>query len=281
MQAGTHPFFLALHAWPVIWLVDLLRYLVPAGLAALALIVLPRRWRSRRSVRQLVPAAGQRRREFGRSMITVLIFSANGALIFAGAQAGALRLYTDVAARGWAYLGGSVAALVVAHDTWFYWTHRWLHQPHMFRWSHRTHHRSVAPTPWAAYSFAPAEAVVQALFLTLMLLVLPLHPLAIFVFLVHMIVRNVLGHAGVELMPRAWLAGWWGRWFTTTLHHDLHHASGRSNYGLYFRWWDRRCGTEHPMYQARLDALVRGLHPPAGPAGTSGACAAGLPSGRG
>ena len=99
----------------------------------------------------------------------------------------------------------------------------------------------------------------QAVFLTLILLVLPVHPLAIFVFLAHMIVRNVLGHAGVELMPRAWLAGWWGRWLTTTLHHDLHHAQGRHNYGLYFTWRDRIGGTEHPEYRERLGRLVDGL----------------------
>jgi sterol desaturase/sphingolipid hydroxylase (fatty acid hydroxylase superfamily) len=75
-----------------------------------------------------------------------------------------------------------------------------------------------------------------------------------------MIVRNVLGHAGVELLPRSWLAGWWGRWFTTTLHHDLHHAHGRLNYGLYFTFWDRLCGTEHPDYRRRLLQLAdRGL----------------------
>src|SRR6185436_6693341 len=103
MQADTCPFELALQAWPVIWLVDLLRYLVPAALVALALALLPGHWRSRRSVQEHVPAPGQRRREFLNSMLTVLIFSANGALIFAGAKAGVLRLYTDVAERGWTY----------------------------------------------------------------------------------------------------------------------------------------------------------------------------------
>jgi lathosterol oxidase len=104
----------------------------------------------------------------------------------------------------------------------------------------------------------PWFAALQAVFLPLTLLVLPLHPTVIFVFLAYMIVRNVLGHAGVELMPRSWLGGWWGRWFTTTLHHDLHHAGGRFNYGLYFTFWDRLCGTEHPQYQARLLALAGG-----------------------
>jgi sterol desaturase/sphingolipid hydroxylase (fatty acid hydroxylase superfamily) len=256
MPTSPCAFQLALHAWPAIWLADLLRYLVPAAIVALLITWLPVAWRSRRNVQAQAPYAGQRRREFMNSMLTVLIFSANGALIFAGVKAGVLRLYVDLAERGWLYARVSLIVLVVAHDGWFYWTHRLLHHRWVFRWAHRTHHRSVAPTPWAAYSFAAAEAVVQALFLALILLVLPLHPAVIFVFLLHMIVRNVLGHAGVELLPRAWLAGWWGRWFTTTLHHDLHHAEGRHNYGLYFVWWDRVGGTEHPEYRSRLRRFV-------------------------
>jgi Delta7-sterol 5-desaturase len=259
MPSAPCPFDLALQAWPAIWWADLLRYLIPAGALALLVAVLPRRWRARRSVRTRQPDAGQRRREFLRSMSTVLIFSANGALIVAGIQAGMLRVYTDFSARGWVYAAASGIVLLLAHDAWFYWTHRLLHRHLVFRWAHAAHHRSQAPTPWAAYSFAPAEAVVQAVFLPLILLVLPLHPAVIFVFLVHMIVRNVLGHAGVELLPRAWLAGWWGRWLTTTLHHDLHHAHGRHNYGFYFTWWDRLCGTEHPEYRPRLAALVAAM----------------------
>jgi sterol desaturase/sphingolipid hydroxylase (fatty acid hydroxylase superfamily) len=68
----------------------------------------------------------------------------------------------------------------------------------------------------------------------------------IFAFLAHMIVRNVLGHAGVELLPHRWLAGWWGRWLMTTQHHDLHHAQARHDFDPYFAWWDRICGTEQP-----------------------------------
>ncbi|MGR4869302.1 sterol desaturase family protein [Variovorax sp. LARHSF232] len=252
----TCPFAFALQAWPAIWLGDLLRYLVPASFAALLIAGLPLAWRRRRQVRARGPLPGQRWREFGYSMVTVLIFSANGALIGAGAKAGVLRLYIDFARHGWPYAVASLAVLVVAHDAWFYWTHRLLHQRWLFRWTHHTHHRSLAPTPWAAYSFAPAEAVVQAVFLSAMLLVLPLHPAVILAFLTHMIVRNVLGHAGLELMPRTWLGGWWGRWLTTTLHHDMHHAFGRCNYGLYFTWWDRLCRTEHPAYRERLRQVV-------------------------
>jgi Delta7-sterol 5-desaturase len=257
MTDSDCPIQLAIQAWPLILLADALRYLLPASSVALLLLLLPERWRRLRTVRSRQPAHGQRRRELANSLLTVVVFSLNGALIFAGIKADVLLVYSDWKAHGNLYAAASLVLLVLAHDTWFYWTHRLMHRPTLFRWLHLTHHRSVAPTPWAAYSFAVGEAVVQAVFLPLILLVLPLHPAVIFVFLTHMIVRNVLGHAGVDIVPRAWLAGWWGRWLTTTLHHDLHHAQGQHNFGLYFRWWDQLRKTEHPEYPAKLEQFLQ------------------------
>jgi sterol desaturase/sphingolipid hydroxylase (fatty acid hydroxylase superfamily) len=34
----------------------------------------------------------------------------------------------------------------------------------------------------------------------------------------------------------------------------VRHAQGGWNYGLYFTWWDRWMGTEHPDYLARFAA---------------------------
>ena len=33
------------------------------------------------------------------------------------------------------------------------------------------------------------------------------------------------------------------------------HAS-RYNYGLYFRWWDKMMGTEHPDYRRKFESIV-------------------------
>ena len=96
----------------------------------------------------------------------------------------------------------------------------------------------------------------QAVFLPLVLMVIPVHQAILFLWMAWMVARNVMGHGGTELLPRTWLAGWWGRWCTTTLHHEMHHAYGHFNYGLYFVWWDRWCGTEHPDYRRRLTELV-------------------------
>jgi sterol desaturase/sphingolipid hydroxylase (fatty acid hydroxylase superfamily) len=261
MQAVLQFLPTTLSAWPTIWFVDLLRYLIPASVLAGALPLIPAAWKQRRQVQDHAPIRHQRRREFLYSMSTVLIFSMVGATVFLGVQAGWFSVYLAPRERGWGYLVLSLPLLIVLHDAWFYWTHRLLHHGRLFRWTHRTHHRSVAPTPWTAYAFAPTESLVQASFLPAVLMAVPAHPAVIFLFTAHMVVRNVIGHGGIEILPRSWLAGWWGRWFTTTLHHDMHHAHGRCNYGLYFVWWDRWCGTEHPLYRQRLHALIQRISP--------------------
>ena len=69
--------------------------------------------------------------------------------------------------------------------------------------------------------------------------------------------RNARGHAGFELHPRWWLATPLTRWINTTTHHDLHHSGGfNRNYGLYFTWWDKWMGTEHPQYAERFHDVV-------------------------
>lgn len=243
-------------AWPVIWLMDLARYLMGAALIVAVLDLASAGWLSRRLVRIRRLAEGQQLREFARSMRTVLIFSLVGTSVLVGYQLGLSKIYFAPDQYGWAWLVGSFFLFIVLHDAWFYWTHRLMHHPRVFPGFHRTHHLSVAPTPWTAYSFSATEALVQALYLPVVLLVLPTHQVVIFLWMAWMVLRNVMGHSGTELLPRAWLAGWWGRWLTTTLHHEMHHAYGRYNYGLYFVWWDRWGGTEHPEYRQRLAALV-------------------------
>ncbi|MEZ0309262.1 MAG: sterol desaturase family protein [Ramlibacter sp.] len=246
-------------AWPFIWFMDLMRYLV--GVAAIVAIVdlASAGWLRRRLVRIRTLGDGQKQLEFARSMRTVLIFSLVGTCVWVGYHLGLSKLYFEADQYGWAWLVASFFVFIVLHDAWFYWTHRLLHKPRLFHWSHRTHHFSVAPTPWTAYSFSASEALVQALYLPVVLLIVPAHQAVLFLWMIWMVLRNVMGHSGIELLPRSWLAGWWGRWLTTTLHHEMHHAYGGVNYGLYFTWWDRWCGTEHPEYRQRLQDLIRGM----------------------
>lgn len=247
--------------WPPILAMDFTRYLLAAVGVSVALALASQAYVAGRRVRTREPAIGQRRHEITHSLVATVIFSLVGFGIYVGQSAGIFRIYSDMTQHSLVYLLGTFALILLAHDSYFYWTHRWAHRPGIFRWLHRVHHVSVAPTQWAAYSFSAGEALMQAGFLPLFLLAVPTHTSVLFAWMVFQVTRNAMGHCGVELLPRSWLASWWGRWCTTTLHHDMHHAGGRYHYSLYFTWWDRWCGTEHPEYRERLAQLVRTMKP--------------------
>jgi Delta7-sterol 5-desaturase len=245
--------------WPAIFAFDLGRYLLTAIVFTIVLGLIPPAVLALRRVRERLPTTNQRRHELWHSVRAAIVFSLVGLGVYHGAQHGLFRIYSDVTHYGWLYWAASLVLVIVAHDAYFYWAHRWMHRPSVFRRVHRTHHLSVAPTQWAAYSFSTGEAALQAGFLPLFLLLVPAHTTVLFIWMAHQVVRNVAGHCGVELEPKDWLAAWWGRWFTTTLHHDMHHEHGRYNYALYFTWWDRWCGTEHPYYRGRLARFVSAI----------------------
>jgi Delta7-sterol 5-desaturase len=233
---------------------DLLRYTLAAGAVWVVVDVLfARRLLSRRIL------DGQRRpnqigREITYSLSTVVIFAANGLMIWLLHRAGHLKLYDNMGTLGWVWWAFSLVSIAVVHDAYFYWTHRLMHRPSLFRWVHARHHASVHPTPWATYAFHPLDAAIQASFLPLYLLVVPTHASVVGLFLLHMIVRNAVGHCAHELLPwQATRAGWL-RWITPVSHHHFHHARNRGNFGLYFTWWDRWCGTEDGDYLRNGDA---------------------------
>lgn len=246
-----------LEVWPIIYLWDTGRYLVAAGALALLLAGLTAVGVRLRRIQDRRPSRADLRREILTSLRTALLFSLIGFfVIYLGARAGLFTLYGDFSQAGWGYLLLSLAGMLVLHDAYFYWTHRLMHHPRLFRWFHHTHHLSRTPTAFAAYAFAVPEALVQAAFMPLYLLFVPMHEAGLAAFMVIMILRNVMGHAGIELHPRGWVDAAWLGWISTTTHHDLHHAVGRYNYGLYFTWWDRWMGTEHPDYRARFRAVT-------------------------
>ena len=165
---------------------------------------------------------------------------------------------------GWTYFLASVALIVLIHDTYFYWTHRLMHHPRLFRLMHRTHHLSINPSPWAAYSFSPWEAFVQAGIAPLVLFTLPTHPLAFSIFMLWQISFNVLGHCGYELFPTWFVRSWLGCILNTATHHAQHHETNRANFSLYFNLWDRLLGTNHDHYAQRFEEVVgQQSNPPA------------------
>lgn len=237
---------------------DFTRYVIAAGLMALVLLAAGG-WARRRRIQAGKQAnLADYRREFLSSLRTVFVFAFTTLTTLAMKETGFLR-FSDHFAWG-PFLAGFVL-MVLAHDAYFYWIHRAMHHRRLFRAMHLHHHLSRTPTPWTAYSFSVWEAMVEGAFVPLFLLGAALLGvdflgLTIVAFLNHQIARNVMGHSGTELMPCFWVDNPWTDWITSTTHHDLHHSDGRYNFGLYFTWWDRWMGTEHPRYKEVFREVV-------------------------
>lgn len=241
--------------WAEAYLVDLARYLIGVGIVVMVLAGPARRFSALHRIQQRRATARDRRRELARSLATVAVYATVALFTIEAIDRGWTRLYADAALHGWPWLLASVPLLLVAHDAYFYWAHRLMHQPRWFARMHRVHHLSRTPTPWAAYSFASGEALVMTLFVPAMLMLMPLHPGPLFVFLAIMILRNAMGHCGVEFHPVGWVDSPFDA-LTTVTHHDLHHQKFDGNYGLYFTWWDRWMGTELPGYKDAFRAAA-------------------------
>lgn len=204
----------------------------------------------------------------GSQVAREVVFSTAAMLIFLGVDIWVVffnpwsktNMYTSIDQYGWLYYGLVLFLTFAVHDTYFYWAHRLMHHPKLYARFHKVHHESADPTPFTAYSFHPLEAVMEGLAgaaLIPLYIVLPWHTSIPVVWGLGQIFFNVIGHLGYEVYP-----SWWHRvpvlnQKTTATHHYLHHQMVGGNYGLYFRWWDKLCGTEFKIYERKFDSLFQ------------------------
>lgn len=130
----------------------------------------------------------------------------------------------------------------------FYWIHRLLHWPPLYKIAHSLHHRNINVGPWSGISMHPIE---HALFYTnfLIHLVVPSHPLHL---MFHGYVQSthpVFSHSGFENLvikdnPQLRM----GVFF-----HQLHHRYFECNYGTVEMPWDRWFGSYHDGTAAATD----------------------------
>lgn len=233
-----------------------LRYFIFAGIAYLLFYGWKRNKWLRFKIQQRSPKVEAIDNEITYSMITIIIFAAViFALLFTPLR-NLTGIYTDFREHSIAYFFGSLVAVILLHDTYFYWTHRLLHWKKIFSFVHHIHHRSHNPTPLAAFSFHPLEALIQIGVLPLIAFTFPVHRIVIGIFGLYMITMNVIGHLGFEFFPKWFLKNKFFRWFNTSTHHNMHHHYGKGNYGLYFNIWDRLLRTNHRNYEKEFESVA-------------------------
>lgn len=235
----------------------LLRYLVIAGLAFVIFYILLKKRKSHQKIQLRFPGLSDYQREIIYSVITTVIFTLIGVLIL---SPNLLRpytlIYSDVGTYGVGYIFISFFLIIITHDTYFYWTHRAMHSKFGMKYIHLVHHKSTNPSPWAAFSFHPYEAIVEAGILLVVVFLFPVHIFSILMFMIFMTFYNVYGHLGWELYPRNFHRSIIGKWINTSVNHNQHHKKFDGNYGLYFLFWDRIMGTIREDYDTTFEEVT-------------------------
>ncbi|KAL4875729.1 putative C-4 methylsterol oxidase [Aspergillus karnatakaensis] len=127
-----------------------------------------------------------------------------------------------------------VALCVLLREIIFYYGHRALHHPLLYRYIHKTHHEFTTPIALAAQYCHPIEHVICNIApLSLPARVIGVHIVTFWLFIAGSLIQAVIAHCGYRAPA---LFGW------KPEVHDLHHELFTVNYGI-IGLWDRIHGT--------------------------------------
>ncbi|MBM3168899.1 MAG: sterol desaturase family protein [Bacteroidetes bacterium] len=233
-----------------------MRYLGIAGVVFLIFYVLLKKPMQHRRIQPLVQKWKNYRRDIGFSLLTVVLFATIASLVFVVWRP-YTQLFRDPLQYGWGYLVLSFPMMLLIHDAYFYWVHRIMHHPKLYKRIHHVHHLSTNPSPWTAYAFHPLEAILEAGIIPLIAFTLPVSQQALGYFLLFQFVYNVYGHLGYELYPKNFHKHWLGKWINTGTAHNQHHQYFHGNYGLYTLIWDRLFGTLRPDNPKKYEEVTK------------------------
>ncbi len=240
------------------YLILLLRYLIIAGSFFLIFYTIrPRRFLKLR-LQNKFPENKDYYREIAYSLLSFVFFALVVLIVFRTPVKKHTLIYDHISRYGWIYFGASIVFAIIIHDIYFYFTHRLMHHPAIFKAFHLVHHKSTNPSPWAAFAFHPLEAVVEAGILPVLVFVMPVNRYAILIFFLISTVINVYGHLGYEIYPAWLIRSKAGKWLNTSVSHNMHHKYFKGNYGFYTRIWDELFGTMNPDYHQVVDELFAG-----------------------
>lgn len=225
------------------WTNNLTRYFLIAGLTYMVFWKWGFRYFKDRFLYAKKPSQVDLRREIKYSVISTMIFLLPTVVIVSTGSYGWSKIYMKVADKGMTWYLLSFVVVFFLHDTYFYWTHRFMHLRKVYKYFHKTHHLSLSPSPLAAFAFHPLEAMVEAGLFLLIPLFLPVHWSVLVLFTLFSLFMNVYGHLGFNLFKPENLKKFPLNLLSHSTHHSWHHRFQRGNYGFYLQFWDRVMGT--------------------------------------
>jgi Delta7-sterol 5-desaturase len=194
-------------------------------------------------------------REMINTAISLAASSVLSCVVIYLATKGHTKIYLDINEHSIWIAILAFPTLLFFNDTWFYWIHRLMHHPKVYRFVHVEHHRSIVVNPYTSYSFHALEPILLTLWVVPAALLVPIYAPVLALVQVYGLYENIKSHLGYELFSKNFHASPL-RFLTTSTYHALHHTKYQGNYGLHFRFWDRLMGTELPQYKATFDEVV-------------------------
>lgn len=121
----------------------------------------------------------------------------------------------------WGVVKLAIAGLIA--EVWFYWCHRLLHTPHLYRRIHKRHHEWNKPITWATFYCHPVENLLgNWLTLALPLYVCQFSWYWAYAWITLSLYYSILSHAGPVIL--------WN--YTLCSDHDLHHRVHNRQFGI-------------------------------------------------
>ena len=163
------------------------------------------------------------------------------------------KLYFVISDYGFVWFFGQIICFMFILDFWFYVVHRIMHTKYIYSIVHKRHHLSTNPSPFAANSVHPFESIFDSIFIIFVSFFLPVHPLAIFIFVSISSIWNTIGHLGYEIFPKSVTQSMFGKYLNFPTVHNQHHKLFLYNFGYYTTIWDRIFDPLHP----RTDEILK------------------------
>jgi len=118
-------------------------------------------------------------------------------------------------------------------DTAFYWSHRFMHIPKIYKFCHKFHHTHLSPISWTSLYVHPGEFLIALLGIFILPVKLANANQNIASLYWSLIMLSLVSsHSGMKIPS-----------FLSAEHHDEHHRNPKKNFGSDIGVWDYICGT--------------------------------------
>lgn len=253
----TNPLIQYLLLFLLMWAIIFFRYILIAGFFHLYFFKLKAQAFKAKRISTKLRKENQTKKEVISSFLSSGLFAIGGVFLIHLWTNNYSLVYNDIHEYGIPYLFLSAIGFLLLHDTYYYWLHRWMHKPSVYKYIHQQHHDSIATSPWTSFSFDLPESLLQAIFLPIMVFILPMHYSVVLFLLMFMTLSATINHLDIEIYPKNFNKHPIGKWFIGATHHSLHHSEFITNYGLYFTFWDHWMNTESKIYDTRFKEVTK------------------------